>query len=86
MNFAIVTVALLFSAQTTDTGTAAYSPNAAELSATNRNQPEGANNTEGTEANGERRICRRLTTSSTHQYRRVCMTARQWRQYNDDNG
>jgi hypothetical protein len=57
----------------------------AALSADNREQAEGTNNTEGTDANGERRICRRITTSSTHQYRRVCLTARQWRQLDDDN-
>ena len=57
----------------------------AGLAADNREQAEGSNNGEGSDANGERRICRRMTTSSTHQYRRVCMTARQWRQFDDDN-
>ena len=84
MNFLIVSVALLLAGQ--DTGTAAYTPSGSELAGNNRDAPEGTNNTEGVDANGERRICRRITTSSTHQYRRVCMTARQWRQYDDDNG
>lgn len=84
MSFMLVSVAFLtFSAVQADQGAAAQS--GPGLAAENRAQPEGANNSEGTEANGERRICRRLTTSSTHQYRRVCMTARQWQQYNDEN-
>ena len=58
----------------------------AGLASENREAPQGDNNGEGTDANGERRICRRITTSSTHQYRRVCLTARQWREYEDDNG
>lgn len=77
MNFAIVAVALLFSAQPADTGTATPS----DLTAANRDQPQGANNTEGVDANGERRICRRIPTSRTHMYRRVCMTAAEWRRY-----
>jgi len=84
MSFMLVSVAFLaFSAVQADQGAATQS--GAGLATENRAQPEGTNNTEGTEANGERRICRRMTTSSTHQYRRVCMTARQWRQYNDEN-
>lgn len=84
MNFGLVAVALLFSAQMSDGGTAALTPGTSEL-ATNREAPQGANNSEGVDANGERRICRRITASRTHQYRRVCMTARQWREYNDQN-
>jgi hypothetical protein len=38
---------------------------------------------EGNEANGERRICRRIPTSRSHMYRRVCLTAEQWRQQQD---
>ena len=53
----------------------------AGLAGENRAAPQGANNTEGTEANGERRICRRITTSGTHRYQRVCMTAREWRNF-----
>lgn len=83
MNFALVTVALLFSAQMSD-GAAAM-PNAGELSAANREAPQGGDNGEGVDANGERRICRRLTVSSSHRYRRVCLTARQWRAYDDQN-
>jgi len=58
----------------------------AGLSVDNREQAEGANNGEGTDANGERRICRRIPASRTHMYRRVCMTARQWRDYDDNAG
>lgn len=53
----------------------------AGLASENREAAQGTNNTEGTEANGERRICRRITQTRTHQYRRVCMTAEQWRNF-----
>jgi Tfp pilus assembly protein PilV len=53
----------------------------AGLASENREAAQGTNNTEGTEANGERRICRRITATRTHQYRRVCLTAEQWRQF-----
>ncbi|HEV2817452.1 MAG TPA: hypothetical protein VGW40_09570 [Allosphingosinicella sp.] len=83
MSFMLVSVAFLsFSAVQADQSGATQS--GAGLAAENRAQPEGANNTEGTEANGERRICRRVPTSSTHMYRRVCLTARQWREADDD--
>ena len=83
MHLALVTVAFLFSAQMSD-GAAAM-PNAGELGAANREGPQGTDNTEGVDANGERRICRRITATRTHQYRRVCLTARQWRAYDDQN-
>jgi Tfp pilus assembly protein PilV len=53
----------------------------AGLASDNRAAPQGTNNTEGTEANGERRICRRITATRTHRYQRVCMTAEQWRNF-----
>ena len=82
MNFVLVTVALI-AFQLADGGVPTDGTNAAELSAGNRDEPQGASNGEGTEANGERRICRRIPTSRTHMYRRVCLTARQWRDYDE---
>jgi len=55
----------------------------ADLTAQNREAPVGTNNTEGTEANGERRICRRIPTSGSHRYQRVCLTSEQWRRQDD---
>ena len=52
----------------------------AELTIQNREAPQGAGNGEGSEANAERRICRRIPTSGSHRYQRVCLTAEQWRQ------
>jgi hypothetical protein len=84
MSFVLAAIAFA-SFSTVQADQAGATASGAGLGADNREQAEGANNTEGSEANGERRICRRMTTSSTHQYRRVCMTARQWRQFDDDN-
>ncbi|HYJ51590.1 MAG TPA: hypothetical protein VEW04_00295 [Allosphingosinicella sp.] len=79
MSLMLVSVAFLsFSAFQAEPGAGG---SGAGLASENREVAQGTNNAEGTEANGERRICRRITTSSTHQYRRVCMTAEQWRQY-----
>jgi hypothetical protein len=82
MSFMLVSVAFLsFSAFQADQGQAG---SGAGLSSENREAPQNADTGEGTDANGERRICRRITTSSTHQYRRVCLTARQWRDYDNE--
>ena len=84
MSFMLVSVAFLsFSAIQADQGPSSGS--GAGLASDNREQAEGTNNNEGVEANGERRICRRITTTRTHQYRRVCLTARQWRDFDDNN-
>jgi len=84
MSFMIVAVAFasLSTAQASDAGTGAYSASGAELSGANREEPR-SNAGEGVEANGERRICRRLVESGSHRYRRVCLTAEQWRQQDD---
>ena len=53
----------------------------ATLSSPRAEQPEGSQ-TGGVDANGERRICRRLAdTASRMSSRRVCMTAREWREH-----
>jgi hypothetical protein len=41
----------------------------------------------GTNANGERRICRRIEveSSSRMSLRRVCMTSREWKEYERGN-
>ena len=48
--------------------------------------PEGASNTEGGEGEN-RRICRRveIASGSRMSFRRMCMTARQWRDFNRNN-
>ena len=79
MSLMLVSVAFLsfsaFQAEPSASGSGAG------LASENREAAQGTNNSEGTEANGERRICRRITATRTHQYRRVCMTAEQWRQF-----
>ena len=56
----------------------------ATLTAPKGDEPEGSQS-EGVNEDGERRICRRLQeTSSRNASRRVCMTAREWRDYNRD--
>ncbi len=61
-------------AQTTMRGSGAV------LSGTNADLPEGPSTGEPT-ADGERRICRRIdTTESRVGRRRVCLTAREWRE------
>jgi len=77
----LMIVAVAFASLSAVQGDSASNP--AELTSANREGPQGANNTEGVEANGERRICRRMTVSGTHRYRRVCLTAEQWRQQAD---
>lgn len=48
--------------------------------------PEGSSEA-GTNANGERRICRRIeSTGSRTAARRVCMTAPEWRVYDSTVG
>jgi Tfp pilus assembly protein PilV len=83
MSLTLVSIAFLsFSAFQTEPSA---NGSGAGLASENRATAQGTNNTEGTEANGERRICRRITATRTHQYRRVCMTAEQWRNF-DQNG
>ena len=49
--------------------------------------PENATSTAGEAEGGERRICRRVETAtgSRMSYRRMCMTADQWRNFNRNN-
>ena len=49
--------------------------------------PENAASTSGDAEGGERRICRRVETGtgSRMSYRRMCMTADQWRNFNRTN-
>ena len=85
MSFMLVSVAFLSCAAfQADQGAASGS--GAGLAGDNREQAESASTGEGVDANGERRICRRIPTTRTHQYRRVCLTARQWREFDDGNG
>ena len=48
--------------------------------------PESASTSEGGEG-ADRRICRRVETASGSRmsFRRLCMTARQWRDFNRNN-
>ena len=47
-----------------------------------RGEESQGSQTGGVDANGERRICRRLAdTASRMSSRRVCMTAREWREH-----
>ncbi len=58
----------------------------ASISTGQSDLPEGASNTEGGEGEN-RRICRRVETASGSRmsFRRLCMTARQWRDFNRNN-
>ena len=40
---------------------------------------QGRSTAEGTQGEGERRICRRIVASRSHRYQRVCLTAEEWR-------
>jgi len=84
MNLLLVAVAFasLAADQGGQVGNAELSAGASELTQGNRAAPEGPS-AEGTDANGERRLCRRVVISGTHRYRRVCLTAEQWRQQAD---
>jgi hypothetical protein len=58
----------------------------ASMSSGQSEAPEGASDSEGGEGEN-RRICRRVETASGSRmsYRRLCMTARQWRSFNRNN-
>jgi hypothetical protein len=58
----------------------------ASMSSSQSETPEGASDGEGGEGEN-RRICRRVETASGSRmsYRRLCMTARQWRSFNRNN-
>ncbi len=58
----------------------------ASISSSQTNLPEGASDAEGGEGEN-RRICRRVETASGSRmsFRRMCMTARQWRDFNRNN-
>ena len=59
----------------------------AELATRSAEVPEDAERGGEAGEDGERRICRRVETAtgSRMSYQRVCMTARQWRDYNRRN-
>ena len=81
MNMMLVAVAFAaFSAA--QAGTGDMSPATSDLPQSNRTAPEGSA-TPGVSATGERLICRRITVSGTHRYRRVCLTAAEWRRQAD---
>jgi len=54
----------------------------ADLRSERRDIPQ-SDASEGVDVNGERRICRRIVVSGSHRYRRVCMTAEEWRRHSD---
>lgn len=58
----------------------------ASLGGGNSAQPEGSSES-GTDANGERRTCRRIPveSSSRMSLRRVCMTRAEWTNYEREN-
>jgi hypothetical protein len=84
MSLMLVAVAFasFSAAQTGQVGNPGLSPGASELAQGDRSAPEGSS-APGVSASGERLICRRITVSGTHRYRRVCLTAAQWRQQAD---
>jgi hypothetical protein len=86
MNFTIVAVAFLSlsSPQASDGGAAPASPASPELSGTGGQGQQSGGATQTDPQTGERLQCRRVSESGTHRYRRVCMTAAQWRNYEDN--
>lgn len=42
-------------------------------------RPQAESAPAGTAQEGDRRICRRIVTSRSHRYQRVCLTAEEWR-------
>jgi hypothetical protein len=78
MNFVLATVAFL----ALQAATSGYT-GAAELTDANRDEPQATTSGPGVNANGERRICRRLETTRSHMQRRLCMTAREWREFGE---
>ena len=86
--FVVVISGLLLAApavaQVNNGGT--VSGSGASLSTGSSELPEGASEEAGGEGEN-RRICRRVETASGSRmsYRRLCMTARQWRDFNRNN-
>jgi|RhiMethySRZTD1v2_1073278.scaffolds.fasta_scaffold2817307_1 hypothetical protein len=58
-----------------------------QMAAETTETPENGASTAGEGEGGERRICRRVETptGSRMPYRRMCMTADQWRSFNRNN-
>jgi hypothetical protein len=83
MNVALVAVAFLSlsAVQANDNAGAPASPASPELSGTGG---QGQQSSQVDPQTGERLQCRRVSESGTHRYRRVCMTAAQWRNYEDN--
>ena len=79
MFVALASVALVASPAFAQGGSGSVSGSAGEL-ATQGETPESTGQA-GTNADGERRICRRVETGSQSRmtYRRVCRTAEEWR-------
>jgi hypothetical protein len=80
MFVAFASLALLASPAFAQSSTGAISGSAGEL-ATQNDTPESTGHA-GQNADGERRICRRIETGSQSRmtYRRVCRTAQEWRE------
>ena len=80
MFVAFASLALLASPALAQTGTGTISGSGGEL-ATQNDTPESTGHA-GQNADGERRICRRVETGSQSRmtYRRVCRTAQEWRE------
>ena len=77
---AFVCVLLMAAPVAAQTGTMQGS--GAALTSPKGDEPEGPQ-TAGVNEDGERRICRRLeSTGSRNASRRLCLTAREWREYN----
>ncbi len=82
MRVALFSIALLASPAFAQTSDGAMSGSAAVLQGGAADLPEGAS-ASGQSEDSERRICRRIDATSTRMpSRRLCLTAREWRDFN----
>ena len=87
-SFVVVISGLLLSAPAFAQGVGGGSTGSGAQMATGAAEaPAEATSTGGETEGGERRICRRIETAtgSRMSYRRMCMTADQWRNFNRQN-
>jgi hypothetical protein len=78
VNFVLATIALL-AFEPAGSATSTSSPGSSPA-AESRGEPRAAAN--AAETGAERRICRRIDSSESRMSRRLCLTAREWRDRN----
>ena len=78
----IVALALLAATPAAAQVTGAAGNNGGNIETGQSSAPDSSSGAEDRNEAGERRICRRVETqsSSRNAYRRICLTAREWRQ------